>query len=123
MIGRRACRQHREVSLKTAEHRHCTFAGNQKVQVADGVLLAAQEQPQRIALYRRALALYGGDYLPENLYQDWVAETRERLQRRYLNAATQVAELLLESEPQEAIRWCETVLAVDPCWEEAYRPI
>ncbi len=82
---------------------------------------AALPLAERIALYRRALVLYGGDYLPENLYQDWVAETRERLQRRYLNAASNLAELLLESDSQEAIRWCEAVLAVDPCWEEAYR--
>jgi ATP/maltotriose-dependent transcriptional regulator MalT/DNA-binding SARP family transcriptional activator len=71
--------------------------------------------------YRAALALYGGDYLPESLYQDWVTETRERLQRGYLTAATQLAALVIEHEPQETIRWCEAVLAVDPCWEEAYR--
>ncbi|HEY0735181.1 MAG TPA: BTAD domain-containing putative transcriptional regulator [Herpetosiphonaceae bacterium] len=76
---------------------------------------------QQVALYRRALALYGGDYLPESLYQDWVTEPRERLQRRYLAAATRLAALVLDHESQEAIRWCEAVLAIDPCWEEAYR--
>jgi LuxR family transcriptional regulator, maltose regulon positive regulatory protein len=79
---------------------------------------AATDNP---ALYQQAMALYRGEYLPESVYQDWVTEPRERLQMRYLTAASRLAALLLDQEPQSAIRWCELVLAADPCWEEAYR--
>jgi LuxR family transcriptional regulator, maltose regulon positive regulatory protein len=79
-------------------------------------MLAAQEQ---LAL---ALGLYGGEYLGEYLYEDWAREERERLATRYLEAATLYAELLIKrGQLSEAIRFCEGILARDPCWEDAYR--
>jgi LuxR family transcriptional regulator, maltose regulon positive regulatory protein len=41
---------------------------------------------------RAALELYGGDYLPDALYEDWAAEPRERLLTLYLRAADRLAE-------------------------------
>ena len=69
-----------------------------------------------------ALSLYQGDYLGDYLYEDWTREERERLSNRYLDAATLLAELLLKrGQLSEAIRFCEGILARDPCWEDAYR--
>src|SRR5215510_938087 len=42
--------------------------------------------------YRRALALYGGELLPENRYDDWASLERERL----TDLRAEVAELLAE---------------------------
>jgi DNA-binding SARP family transcriptional activator len=79
-------------------------------------MLAAQEQ------LGQALALYGGEYLGEYLYEDWAREERERLATRYLEAATLYAGLLIKRGLlAEAIRFCEGILARDPCWEDAYR--
>lgn len=69
-----------------------------------------------------AVRLYGGDYLSEYLYEDWSREERERLAVRFLEAATMLAELLLQQNQHlDAIRLCEAILSRDPCWEEAYR--
>jgi DNA-binding SARP family transcriptional activator len=68
-----------------------------------------------------AVGLYQGDYLSEYLYEEWAREERERLAAAYLEAATALADLLLQSEqPHEAVRLCESILARDPSWEQAY---
>ncbi len=69
-----------------------------------------------------SLALYQGEYLGEYLYADWARAERERLTARYLEAATQLAELRIShNQPAAAIGLCESILARDPCWEDAYR--
>jgi DNA-binding SARP family transcriptional activator len=71
--------------------------------------------------YRRALALYRGEYLPEARYEDWSAQEAEQLALTYLTVMTEVAALLLQrGELEEARALCYRVLAKDPCWEEAY---
>ncbi len=72
--------------------------------------------------YREALDCYGGDYLPDALYEDWASLERERLQTLYLSGAMRLAVLLLRREGyQEAIHLCQSVLTLDRYWEEAYR--
>ena len=73
-------------------------------------------------LYRRALALYHGDFLPEVRYDDWASAERERLLALYLRAADRLAqESLNRGDDVECLTWCERVLARDPCWEHASR--
>ncbi len=68
-----------------------------------------------------AVGLCQGDYLSEYLYEEWAREERERLATAYLEAATTLADLLLRSSQiHEAIRLCESILARDPSWEQAY---
>lgn len=75
-----------------------------------------------IAHYRQALDLYQGEYLPDALYDDWASGERERLTALYLAAATRLARLLLVAgAAPEMVIWCQRVIAIDPCWEEAYR--
>jgi ATP/maltotriose-dependent transcriptional regulator MalT/two-component SAPR family response regulator len=77
-----------------------------------------------LAMYRSALALYKGDYLQEYPYQEWSSEERERLLTLYLRAAERLAQLLIDREAwQEAIQVCQSILARDDCWENAYRMI
>lgn len=77
---------------------------------------------QAIDLYRRALDLYQGDYLPDAIYEDWSSGERERLVALYLTGAGRLARLLLDAgDLFETINWSQKVLAIDPCWEEAYR--
>lgn len=83
------------------------------------VAAASPDAHEQLAL---ALSLYQGDYLGDYLYEDWAREERDRLANRYLEAATLLAELALaRGQPAEAIRFCEGILARDPCWEDAYR--
>ncbi len=69
----------------------------------------------------RAVELHQGAYLSDWLYEDWARDERERLEARYMEAATLLAEALLgRNELTEAIRLCESVLVRDPGWEDAY---
>ena len=82
----------------------------------------SQDRPRAISLYRQALDHYQGEYLPDTLYEDWASAERERLTALYLVGATRLSRLLLdEGVPVEMTLWCQRVLAIDACWEEAYR--
>ena len=75
-----------------------------------------------VEYYRRALALYPGEYLQECLYEDWCSEERERLLTMYLRAADRLARALAEREQwEEVITTCRSILVRDNCWERAYR--
>jgi DNA-binding SARP family transcriptional activator len=68
-----------------------------------------------------AVELHQGEFLGDWLYEDWTRDERERLESLYLEAATQLAEVLVgRNELFEAIRLCDLVLAHDPSWEDAY---
>lgn len=92
----------------------------------DGIAAATAAErhyrAQAMDLYRQALGLYHGEYLPDAIYQDWSSGERERLAARYLTSAGRLARLSLEEgQLIEAIDWSQKVLAIDDCWEEAYR--
>ena len=72
-------------------------------------------------IYREALILHHGVYLPERLYEDWSSEERERLQVLTLGAFVTLGELLLEENPIESIRLAQEALLIDHAWEDAYR--
>jgi DNA-binding SARP family transcriptional activator len=76
-----------------------------------------------IGAYRAGLALYQGPFLPERRYEDWAAAERERLQTLALAALTRLAEMLLPSDPVEAIRLAQQALSIDPVWENAARAL
>lgn len=81
-----------------------------------------EDRAQAIAYYQAALKLYQGEYLPDTIYEDWSSAERERLTALYLSGATRLARLLLaEGATVEMVLWCQRVVAIDPCWEEAYR--
>jgi DNA-binding SARP family transcriptional activator len=101
--------------LDVAEFEGCLDAAWTQIAAGDESG-AAQEQLER------ALALYSGDYLGDYPYDDWARAERQRLADRYLEAATQLATLQIEHHrPANAIRLCESILARDPCWEDAYQ--
>lgn len=69
-------------------------------------------------------ALYKGDFIADNLYEDWAIEERERLQVLYLKGCEKLAHLTLHlQEYEKAIKIAEGIIEKDPCWEEAYRII
>lgn len=84
--------------------------------------LAEADHKQATALLEKGLAYYQGEYLPDCRYEDWCIEERERLGVLYLRGAEKLAQAYLALEQYEAsIRWCEKILQIDDCWEEAYR--
>ncbi|MGG1660379.1 BTAD domain-containing putative transcriptional regulator [Brevibacillus sp. NRS-1366] len=84
--------------------------------------LAEEDQLQSVVLLEKGLGYYQGDYMPECRYEDWCVEERERLQGLFLRGAERLAKSRLQTNHVEGtIRWCEAILRVDDCWEEAYR--
>ena len=75
-----------------------------------------------VAAFRTAIQLYGGPYLPDNLYEDWTVVERERLSMLFNEAAIRLGALLLEEGlAHEAIGLAWRVLENDRAHEEAYR--
>lgn len=75
-------------------------------------------------LYERALSMYRGDLLPEDLYEDWTQSHREEitaLHRRLLSELAQLHELNNRSEA--AIQLSEELVRLDPLDEEAHRAL
>jgi DNA-binding SARP family transcriptional activator len=91
--------------------------------VAEGQRAARRGQRQAaIAAFRRAISLYGGPYLPDNMYEDWTVVERERLTMLFNDAAIRLGTLLLdEGLAHEAIGLSWRVLENDRAHEEAYR--
>lgn len=76
---------------------------------------------EAIAAYEAARALYQGDLLEEDLYEDWAFAERERLRERFLTLLTELAECYArQGRYRRAITRCREVLAADPYREAVY---
>lgn len=81
-----------------------------------------QDKQQAVILLEKGLGYYQGEYLPECRYEEWCQTERDRLQELFLRGAERLARISLDRQDWErTIRWCEAILRVDDCWEEAYR--
>ena len=80
-----------------------------------------ENEADAILCYRNAISLYQGNYIPSRIYEDWSTSERERIQILVIGTFTRLAELLIQDQPQEAIRLCQEALLIDPVWEDAYR--
>jgi predicted ATPase/DNA-binding SARP family transcriptional activator len=78
----------------------------------------------RRQLLRDAVALYGGELLPSDPYEDWPIARREALQHAWEGAVLELAALDLEAgEPQASVPSLELLLAIDPTIEAAHRAL
>jgi DNA-binding SARP family transcriptional activator len=68
----------------------------------------------------QAIALYHGDFLPGAAPSAalWVDRRRSLLQQRYLDALEQLAHLIEDDEPKQAIQHYQQILQIDGCREE-----
>ncbi len=77
---------------------------------------------QAASHYERAIELYRGEYLVEDLYEDWTMVERERLSNAYIDMLGRLAEYYYQrGEHQQSIRACYRILEKDRCHEESYR--
>lgn len=73
--------------------------------------------------YRRAVAEYRGEFLPDVTY-DWAGAQREWLRGRLLCALTYLTGAgLAEGDHEGVLRWCARMLEAEPCHEETYRAL
>ena len=72
--------------------------------------------------YRAADALYQGQFLEEDRYEDWLIPQRQQLQDDYLRMLDRVSRYCLDRADYSAsVTACTKMLAVDRCCEEAHR--
>jgi LuxR family transcriptional regulator, maltose regulon positive regulatory protein len=77
---------------------------------------------EAVAEYEKAIQLYRGEYLVEDLYEDWTMIERERLIHAYIDMLIRLAVHYYETGRfQESIRACYCILQKDRCHEESYR--
>ncbi|HEY8285077.1 MAG TPA: tetratricopeptide repeat protein [Chloroflexota bacterium] len=73
---------------------------------------------------RSALALYAGDFLPDERYEEWAVRRREVLREQYRALLLHLADLReRQGGNEEAMRCLRTLLASDPCHEDAARAL
>ena len=74
------------------------------------------------AEYEKAIERYRGEYLVEDLYEDWTMIERERLIHAYIDMLSRLAVHYYETgQCQESIRACYRILQKDRCHEDSYR--
>jgi DNA-binding SARP family transcriptional activator len=86
---------------------------------------ALERRGERVAAvreYRSAEALYQGEFLEEDRYEDWLMPLRQSLQADYLNLLDWLSRYYLDQKEYDSCAtMCDKMLAVDPCREEAHR--
>jgi predicted ATPase len=71
--------------------------------------------------YQSALALYRGDYLSEDLYEEWTIAPRREWRERYLLALSRLAECQARlGRYEQAIEVCTKLIYLAPSDERAY---
>lgn len=72
--------------------------------------------------FEKAETLYRGDYLEEDMYEDWTVVPREELRDLYLDVLGRLAQLARAEELHaDVIRYCHKIVLADPCREDAYQ--
>ncbi len=97
-------------------------AGNLWVDVdAFTTAAAVARRARNLAAYDQALALYAGDLLPDDRYEDWAVPRREEMCALYIALLLEATELHLRSGDQlEAIQRLQRLVATQPLAEEAH---
>jgi DNA-binding SARP family transcriptional activator len=86
------------------------------------LLEKAQRMPEAAAEYARAVELYRGEYLSEDLYEDWTMIERERLANTYVDMLHRLATYYAKTDQyHKSIQACYQLLKSDPSHEDSYR--
>jgi predicted ATPase/DNA-binding SARP family transcriptional activator len=84
----------------------------------------ASRRTGNLESYREALALYKGDLLPEDLYEEWTVRRREELRGAHLSLLVEAARLYeARGELQVAVEVLQQAIEAEPLLEEAHQAL
>jgi two-component SAPR family response regulator len=94
-----------------------------KMHVQSGRRLEAARRLREAMLeYGVAEGLYQGDFLGEDLYEDWPRPEREQIRSMYLEVVDRLSKhYMQQGEYTAAIALCQKILVQDDCYERAHR--
>ena len=130
-----AARRALEPTLKSgSDSQYILTHGQQVFLRAPGTLWIDAEEFERAAAaalrssdaqaYEKALALYAGDLLIEDPYEDWIAARREHLRAMRLGLLLKLSQLYeSRGQHQDGIARLKEVVALDPSNEAAHRQL
>jgi DNA-binding SARP family transcriptional activator len=85
-------------------------------------LEAGGEPTAAIAEYKLATALYQGDFLADDPYEEWLVLTRERFGVAYLDTLDRLSSLYFTHRQYgSCAALCQLIVQRDPCREDAHR--
>lgn len=80
------------------------------------------EIAEAIKEHQTAESLYKGDYMEDNLYEEWTMLRREAVKDTYLAILGRLADYSMKQDDYEGcIVYCQKILTKDPCREDAYQ--
>ena len=102
-----------QIWLDVAEFESCVKTGQR--------LEARNQLTAAVADYEAAISLYQGDFLEQNLYEEWTVFERERLRIAYLDTLDHLSQIYFNQERYAAcITICQLILSRDRCREDAH---
>jgi DNA-binding SARP family transcriptional activator len=116
------CIQHDRDVLALNSARVWTDVGEFRKRFGLATRLKRTQDAKALEAYESALAVYQGDFLPDDAYSDWAVDARERLRAHYhkaLEDAGELAELL--EDRNKAAHFHDLRFASDPCNEKSCR--
>ncbi|MGE5172782.1 MAG: BTAD domain-containing putative transcriptional regulator [Betaproteobacteria bacterium] len=85
-------------------------------------LKKAGDPARSIDEYEKAFKLYRGDFLPDDLYNEWTVAARDRLRSRYMGAMHNMAKIAESAgEKAKAVEAYGRLFQTDECNEDACR--
>src|SRR5690554_3686383 len=83
------------------------------------------DPPVALDLAKKALNLYQGDFLEEDLYEDWTINTRDNLREKYFELALQTAQLCVKchTDYKLAVQICREAITYDITREQLHQAI
>jgi len=94
------------------------------VNAFESLLAQAAAAADPLPLLEQAHALYGGDYLPDDLYEDFASAQREHLKRTWLELQHALTrQWQLHHDHERALLALERLVRADPCDERAVQEL
>ena len=112
--------------LVSLDMRRCRVDVNDFLEACDEIrqLKRDDDDDRILSACLRAVEIYRGDFLPEELYLSWAEMKRAALKDRYLAVLMEMAGLLeRKGDLNEAARYCGIVIQTDPLAEQAHQQL